>query len=211
MRRRLICGILILALFLVCCAQQEATKIPINLPEESASSVDNKEEPPAVKCVEKWSCTKWEPNECPESAIQARLCTDSNNCGTTGNKPSERKDCVYVEKDIERTTAQISKEFSGLTDLQMEEKLKEFKGKRIKTSLYVDEISEATSSQYLVMENAYNSAAIKAFFPSTEKETLLKVNREDTIVFSGEFVSYTKGSGYYANVIEFTNSRLIEI
>jgi len=116
---------------------------------------------------------------------------------------------------LEMTTDQIFDEFSGLTDIQLNEKLKEFEGKRIKTSIYVSKINKATlSSQYVVMtmyEYPYSLLPYtKAFFPTEEKDNLLKANIGDTIVFSGEFVTYNKGSltdGY----IEFTKSKLIEI
>ncbi len=205
---------LILVLFLIVGCSPNA----YNVDRTMASNLDGSEEKlevtktgPVRECVEKWSCTDWEPEECPKTESQTRSCTDSNNCGTNNNKPFEKEICIYTEKVIEMTITQISEEFSRLTDLQMEEKLKKLKGKRIKTSIYVDTINEAPSSQYIVREYPYNSPAIQAFFPYEEKDNLLIVNTGDTIIFSGEFVSYTKGTGYFADLIEFTNSKLIEI
>jgi len=119
------------------------------------------------------------------------------------------------EMAFEMTTAQLFSEFSKLSDLQIEEKIKELKGKRIKTSIYVSKIDKASlSSQYVAMEMydyPYNLMPyVKAFFPKEEKEELLKANIGDTLVFSGEFVTYNKGSltdGY----IEFTMSEVLEI
>ncbi|MDO8511384.1 MAG: hypothetical protein Q7S55_04420 [Nanoarchaeota archaeon] len=116
--------------------------------------------------------------------------------------------------DLEMTSAEIFNEFKGLSDLQVEEKIKEFKGKRIKTSLYTDNIDKASlSSQYVAMETyeyPYNlMPAVKAFFPPEEKDKLLEANIGDTIVFSGEFVTYNKGP--LTDYIEFTKSKVIEV
>ncbi len=123
----------------------------------------------------------------------------------TANKP---------EYDLEMTTEQIFNEFDGLSDIQTEEKIKEFKDKRIKTSLYVSKIDKASlSSQYVAMEMyeyPYNLMPyVKAFFPAEEKDNLLETNIGDTIVFSGEFVAYKKGG--LTDYIEFTKSKVIEI
>lgn len=185
----------------------------ITAKESPIPSTETKGEP-LIECVEKWSCTNWEPIECPSSATQTRSCKDSNNCGTTNSKPSEKKTCTYIERVIEMTTEQIFKEFSDLTELQIEEKIKEFKGKRIKTSIYVSKIDKASlSSQYVAMEMyeyPYNLMPyVKAFFPAEEKDNLLKTNIGDTLVFSGEFVTYKKGG--LTSYIEFTKSKVIEI
>jgi hypothetical protein len=37
-------------------------------------------------CVESWVCTQWTSNG---SGMYIRTCTDTNNCGTTANKPSQ--------------------------------------------------------------------------------------------------------------------------
>ena len=117
--------------------------------------------------------------------------------------------------DLEMTIGEIVDTFSGLSDLQQEEKLKEFKGKRIKTSIYATDIGKASlSTQYLVKEMydyPYSlSARVKAFFPSEEKDNLLTANIGDTIIFSGEFVSY-RGSSLGTNKVEFTKSKFIGI
>ncbi|MBS3130799.1 hypothetical protein J4212_00045 [Candidatus Woesearchaeota archaeon] len=116
--------------------------------------------------------------------------------------------------DLEMSMGKIFDTFSGLSKLQQEEKMKEFKGKRIKTSIYASKIDKASlSTQYVVLEmyeypyNLFPHA--KAFFPSEEKDNLLKANIGDTIIFSGEFVSYREGSS--TSTVEFTNSRFIGI
>jgi len=43
-----------------------------------------------TSCTESWSCGVW--SACA-SGLQTRTCTDSNNCGTTTNKPSESQTC----------------------------------------------------------------------------------------------------------------------
>jgi cysteine-rich repeat protein len=42
-------------------------------------------------CVENWTCSDW--TQCTNSS-QARICTDSNSCGTTVNKPTESQGCT---------------------------------------------------------------------------------------------------------------------
>ncbi len=44
-------------------------------------------------CPESWSCTDW--SMCT-GGIQTRTCTDSNNCGTTTNKPAESQYCISL-------------------------------------------------------------------------------------------------------------------
>ncbi len=41
-------------------------------------------------CYESWSCSDW--SAC-QNGQQIRTCTDSNNCGTTKNKPTETQSC----------------------------------------------------------------------------------------------------------------------
>jgi len=49
------------------------------------------------ECIENWQCTAW--NDCQPDETQTRTCTDSNNCGTTENKPIEIQSCTYVPPD----------------------------------------------------------------------------------------------------------------
>jgi hypothetical protein len=48
--------------------------------------------PPA--CEENWRCTEW--SVCPIYEIQTRTCRDLNDCGTTKNKPEEKRKCIYT-------------------------------------------------------------------------------------------------------------------
>ncbi len=45
---------------------------------------------PGVACTEAWSCTDW--SVCANST-QTRACSDTNNCGTTEQKPAESQAC----------------------------------------------------------------------------------------------------------------------
>jgi hypothetical protein len=45
-------------------------------------------------CTESWSCSEW--SDCVDN-MQTRACTDSNNCGTTVNKPAESQSCSEEE------------------------------------------------------------------------------------------------------------------
>lgn len=48
----------------------------------------------SASCTENWTCTVW--SACA-SGVQTRTCTDSNNCGTTVNKPGEEQFCIVTE------------------------------------------------------------------------------------------------------------------
>ncbi len=116
--------------------------------------------------------------------------------------------------DFEMSMGEIFDTFSGLSEIQQEEKMKDFKGKRIKTSIYASKIDQASlSSQYVVMEMyeyPYNLLPhAKAFFPSGEKDKLLTANIGDTIIFSGKFVNYQQGG--LTSSVEFTDSKFIGI
>lgn len=163
-------------------------------------------------CISDWSCGSW--SECGSSGVQRRTCKDYNNCGTNSGKPSETQTCIYKEYDLEMSMGEIFDMFDGLSEIQQEEKIKVFKGKRIKTSIYVSKIDKASlSSQYVAMEMylyPYSlSPYAKVFFPSEEKDKLLKANIGDILVFSGELVTYHEGA--LTSYIEFTNSKVIEI
>jgi PGF-pre-PGF domain-containing protein len=58
-------------------------------------ALEHEQEPTgaAIICEESWSCTKW--SSCT-NGVQTRRCTDSNNCGTTANKPAESRSCVSL-------------------------------------------------------------------------------------------------------------------
>jgi hypothetical protein len=64
--------------------------------------------PPSVAppCEENWTCSEW--SECSPQGVQTRVCSDTNNCGTTENKPSETRSCVYVGVGMELTLPQVS-------------------------------------------------------------------------------------------------------
>src|SRR3989344_2172981 len=46
---------------------------------------------PPPLCIESWSCTAW--SSCTNNS-QSRTCTDSNNCGTTTNRPPLTQSCT---------------------------------------------------------------------------------------------------------------------
>ncbi len=45
-------------------------------------------------CIPDWECTSW--SSCANGR-QTRICSDSNNCGTTSSKPSESRPCTSCE------------------------------------------------------------------------------------------------------------------
>ena len=80
----------------------------------------------------------------------------------------------------------------------------------IKTSIRADRINKASlGSQYVVLEMRDRFSCIaKAFFPSDEKDKLLKANIGNTIVFVGELKAYKYG---FASCVEFGDSKVLEI
>ncbi len=54
------------------------------------------QDPTAPTCVSDWSCTDWEPSECPESRSQSRACTDINECGKSNTSQPEERACTPV-------------------------------------------------------------------------------------------------------------------
>jgi len=66
------------------CKTTRAAPIEEELPEEEVPEEE------VLECIPNWQCTDW--SECVEE-IQTRTCTDSNNCGTTVNKPTESQSC----------------------------------------------------------------------------------------------------------------------
>lgn len=119
---------------------------------------------------------------------------------------------------IEMETEAIFDEFNGLSKIQIDEKINDFKGKRIQTSIYIDKLNEASlSTQYVATEMydfPYSSSVYaKAFFPSEEKDKLLKASLGSIIIFSGELVTYKKNAIGYVDVdyLEFTKSKVIKI
>ncbi|MBS3097297.1 LPXTG cell wall anchor domain-containing protein, partial [Candidatus Woesearchaeota archaeon] len=63
-----------------------------------------------ITCAESWSCTAWQPTLCPETSRQTRQCTDSTNCGTIANKPSESRGCYYPKPKEEVKEEEIVEE-----------------------------------------------------------------------------------------------------
>lgn len=117
---------------------------------------------------------------------------------------------IKPEYDLELTLDDIINTFDELSEVQQEEKFKQLKGKRIKTSIRADKVNEATFSSQLVvlqMSDLYSCTA-KAFFPKEYRNDLLQVGLGDTITFSGEFVDYKFG---FASCIEFGKSRLLSV
>ena len=55
----------------------------------------------AQACVPNWQCSGW--SACV-SGQQTKTCTDSNNCGTTANKPSETQTCTTNQPSITVTS-----------------------------------------------------------------------------------------------------------
>jgi hypothetical protein len=45
-------------------------------------------------CSENWRCSEW--SVCPAYEIQTRVCSDLNSCGTTTQKPDEKRRCIYT-------------------------------------------------------------------------------------------------------------------
>jgi len=63
------------------------------------------------ECVESWICDIWQPEICPETEIQTRVCGDWNKCGTEEFKPNTVKTCTYIasveQPPVEEAPAEI--------------------------------------------------------------------------------------------------------
>jgi cellulose biosynthesis protein BcsQ len=60
---------------------------------EEGETQYNRRTYPSV-CHEKWECTQW--SECRPEGFQYRTCIDVNKCGTTEDKPKEKRECTYI-------------------------------------------------------------------------------------------------------------------
>ena len=120
------------------------------------------------------------------------------------NKPK------YLEVDISELYASFS-DMSPYSEIQKEDLYnKAYKDKLLKTSIRADRINKASlGSQYVVLEMRDRFSCIaKAFFPSSEKDKLLKANVGSTIVFAGELKAYKYG---FASCVEFGDAKVLEI
>ena len=66
------------------------TKPPVVVVEENETDFLSNIPTFNIKCIESWSCSDW--YGCV-NGMQARQCIDANNCGTTIEKPEERRPC----------------------------------------------------------------------------------------------------------------------
>lgn len=57
----------------------------------------------SCSCVEDWICGEWEPEECPPSEQQTRVCEDWNKCAGELLKPDTTRSCDYVYSEPEPT------------------------------------------------------------------------------------------------------------
>ncbi|MCK4808120.1 MAG: TM2 domain-containing protein [Candidatus Aenigmarchaeota archaeon] len=132
----------------------------------------------------------------------------------SGSEPTQntitQQEIIPIEVTIDELYSSFGA-YSDLSDIQKENLYEtKYEGKTIKTSIRADRISDATlSSQYVVLQNSGRTSCIaKAFFPSTEKDKLLKANIGSTIVFTGKLINYDFG---FASCLEFSKSKVVEI
>ena len=67
----------------------------------SAAQRPNEFMPCNIPCEEDWSCSEWSPCDA-KTGLQVRKCIDLNNCGTTYNKPQERRSCQLAYQPVEK-------------------------------------------------------------------------------------------------------------
>ena len=116
----------------------------------------------------------------------------------------------YLEVDIDELYA-IFSDLSPYSEVQKEDLYnKAYKDKLIKTSIRADRINKASlGSQYVVLEMRDRFSCIaKAFFPSSEKDKLLKASIGSNIIFAGELKAYKYG---FASCVEFGDAKVLEI
>jgi len=70
---------------------QQQAQIIQQIQQNTQQIAQNTTPPPTPVCNPNWQCGNW--NTCANSQ-QTRICNDSNNCGTSNNKPSEIQSCV---------------------------------------------------------------------------------------------------------------------
>lgn len=73
-------------------------KITINTSSEASTSSNQTNNTASEICTPNWDCTDWEPEECPDSGIQTKTCTDLNGCSE--NSPdSTTRSCEKKESN----------------------------------------------------------------------------------------------------------------
>jgi len=129
---------------------------------------------------------------------------------TPPSSKTKSAEIKYLEVDISELYATFS-DLSPYSEVQKEDLYnREYKDKLIKTSIRADRINKASlGSQYVVLEMRDRfSCRAKSFFPSSEKDKLLKANTGNTIIFAGELKAYKYG---FASCVEFGDAKVLEI
>lgn len=103
-------------------------------------------------------------------------------------------------------------EFDNLTGLQKDKKIKEYQGKKIKTTISVSDIKKESLSTNYIVEQYYNYpyspfTYVKVSFPNEEEDNLINVNIGNKITFIGEFATFN--DGILVPNIYFKNSKFI--
>lgn len=105
----LVCVILFGFIF-GCSEQIDSKQTDVNQSSEIENNINTKNEDDVTPdinlsvsnnaiCEEDWICEEW--NDCLETNIQIRICSEMNNCNTALNKPKEIQDCNYIPPCIE--------------------------------------------------------------------------------------------------------------
>ena len=86
--------LLIATVFISGCVQQQTTTSSGTGQEQVTQQKQIPEVIPEKQpiCTPNWECSAW--SECNQSGRQTRICTDKNNCGVAGNKPTESQSCT---------------------------------------------------------------------------------------------------------------------
>ncbi len=92
-------------------------------------------------CTEDWDCTGW--GDCVDD-LQIRACVDSNNCGTTEDKPDEEQDCGVEEGNVDELENKRNEVLEKARSILPDEMLSDFETM----------INEATMEELIELEES---------------------------------------------------------
>ena len=112
----------------------------------------------------------------------------------TPSSPTLNSGKQYISEDLDALIILFVSQESPYTDLQKKDIFKQYENKWIKSSGIVKEIDDVMMSSNIVVsiinpDNPYLRGAT-IYFPSSEKDKLLKINPYDQINFEGRIEDY---------------------
>ncbi|HEA46251.1 MAG TPA: Ig-like domain-containing protein [Candidatus Pacearchaeota archaeon] len=161
--------------------------------EDSSSEISQGSRSSVVGCQEDWICAGW--GDCM-GGTQERVCSDSNDCGTTEGKPIIGRDCVEDnetlsnESSSENTTLVSCDDWDCLIESSRNCGLSEFTTSPVTIDLFG--ISITTTSYYGITEKESGICTFK-----------LRIE-EQHVNYSEEFIQFQLASGSTQEEIDET-------